>query len=143
LPAAPPELTRGVVLWEHAGFRGKSIHIFASVGSISMNLWDYKGPCATFTKELDSDYDPEKTLTWDDCVSSVQIAPGWRVTLYEDLNSKGVSYTAAADVPDLRLVPAGTCLRGYQLRVGGLDDCVSSVRVDSPQKAAPARRARR
>jgi hypothetical protein len=62
---------------------------------------------------------------WNDCISSVRVAPGWRATIYKDTGYRDDSLDVTADVPTLQVV-AGDCSKG------GLNDGVSSVRVRAP-----------
>jgi len=112
LPTAPSELTAGIVIYQHANFLGESAHITADIS----DLEKVRGPC----ERRDDD---SVTDSWDDCVSSVRVAPGWRATLYEDPNFKGW----AADVGEENVA-------NYQLTRGPcsrdtFNDCASSVRV--------------
>ena len=56
-------------------------------------------------------------------MSSVRVAPGWRATLYRDPNYRDDALEITEDAADLQLVRQHDCDRG------GLNDCVSSVRV--------------
>lgn len=112
LPTAPTELTAGAIIYQHANFLGPAVLI---TGEIS-NLRDFKGPCEQSDGESSVD-------SWDDCVSSIRLAPGWRATLYEDSNFKGW----AADVGEENVA-------NYQLVKGPckhdtFNDCASSLRV--------------
>ena len=112
LATAPSELTTGIVIYQHANFDGASAHITADIA----DLEKVRGPC----ERRDDD---GVTDSWDDCVSSVRVAPGWRATLYEDPNFKGW----AADVGEENVA-------NYQLTRGPcsrdtFNDCASSVRV--------------
>ena len=62
-----------------------------------------------------------ETPTWDDCISSVKVMPGWSATLYRDTNYKGASVTITSDTPNLKAL-AGCGKDGF-------NDCVSSIRV--------------
>ena len=73
LPMAPTAFAAGVILYEHANFLGNSAHLTADVA----DLQDFRGPCISG--------DDASTRDWNDCVSSVRVAPGWRVTLYRAL----------------------------------------------------------
>jgi hypothetical protein len=120
LPAAPSELTAGVTLYEHANFGGQSAHLTGDV----RDLKDFKGPC----EHQDSSGGPgglSTTYDWNDCISSIRVASGWRVELYRDEDFKGQSLASGVDVPNLQLV-MGTCDHD------GLNDCVTSVRVFRP-----------
>lgn len=120
LPAAPSELTNGVTIYEHADFVGASALVTGDLG----DLKDFRGPCPgevtpggppTFTPSFG---DPN----WNDCMSSLKVAPGWRVTVYRDDDFDGESFDATSDVPNLTLV-RGSCGKG------GLNDCITSIRV--------------
>ena len=119
LPSAPSELLTGVTLYEDANFRGRSAHLTSDV----RDLKDFDGPC----EHTSSDANGTSTIhDWNDCVSSIRVAPGWRVEAYRDDNFRGQSISASADVPNLQLV-AGTCDHD------GLNDCITSVRVIAPR----------
>ena len=112
LPMAPTPFTTGVILYEHANFLGNSAHLTADVS----DLRGFRGPC------IKSDEDAS-SRDWNDCVSSVRVAPGWRATLYRDANYRDDALEITEDVANLQLVREHDCDRG------GLNDCVSSVRV--------------
>lgn len=116
LPNAPPELTAGIVVYERTGYRGESAHITTDVSDLS----DFRGPCehTIFNGEEDEVY-----YDWEDCISSVRVAPGWRATLYRDSGYERDSVNLISDLPDLKLVP-GECSQG------GFSHCVSSIRVE-------------
>jgi hypothetical protein len=115
LPSAPSELLTGVTLYEHANFLGRSAHLTSDV----RDLKDFDGPC----EHTSSDANGTSTVyNWNDCASSIRVAPGWRVEAYRDDNFRGQSISASADVPNLQLV-TGTCDHD------GLNDCITSVRV--------------
>ena len=117
LPSAPSNLTAGVVVFEGTNFTGGSAHIQTDIADLS----NYKGPC-----EHDSgggDYAPYKE-DWDDCVSSIRVAPGSRAVVYVDSNFKGWGVTIATNTPNLEFV-LGPCRRA------SVDDCISSIRVTS------------
>lgn len=118
LPTTPSELTTGITVYEHANFLGESGHITRDIP----DLGDFRGPCM----HTETTYDgfTETFDDWDDCISSVRVAPGWGATLYRDTRYRGRSIEITADVPNLQLVP-GNCPKG------GFNDCVSSVRVRS------------
>ena len=83
------------------------------------DLKDFKGPCEHESSDADG---TSTTFDWNDCVSSIRVAPGWRVQVYRDDDFRGQSLSTTADVPNLQLV-AGTCDHD------GLNDCITSVRV--------------
>ena len=111
LPMAPTPFTAGIILYEHANFLGNSAHL---TGDVS-DLRDFRGPCF--------EGDDASSRDWNDCVSSVRVAPGWRTTLYRDPNYRDDALEITADVANLQLV------REHDCDEGGLNDCVSSVRV--------------
>jgi hypothetical protein len=111
LPMAPTPLTTGVILYEHANFLGNSAHLTVDVA----DLRDFRGPCIH--------NDENSTRDWSDCASSVRVAPGWRATLYRGANYRDDALEITEDVPNLQLIREHDCDRG------GLNDCVSSVRV--------------
>ena len=109
LPGAPTELTSGVTIYEHANFMGASALLTRDVS----DLRDYSGPC---------EHSSNTYGDWNDCVSSVKVAPGWRATIYRDDDFHGGSLELTADAPNLQLVP-GDCPHD------GFNDCITSVRV--------------
>ena len=113
LPMAPTPFNSGVILYEHANFLGNSAHLTADLP----DLRDFRGPCLHG--------DDASSRDWNDCVSSVRIAPGARATLYRDSNFKGESLELTGDIPNLQLV-RGTCSHD------GLNDCVTSIRFGNP-----------
>ena len=111
LPMAPTSLNAGIILYEHANFLGNSAHLTGDLA----DLRDVKGPCI---KGEDA-----STRDWNDCVSSVRVAPGWRATLYRGANYHDDALDITEDVANLQLVLRNDC------DAGGFNDCVSSVRV--------------
>ena len=112
LPMAPTDgFTTGIILYEHANFLGNSAHLTADV----RDLRDFRGPCIRG--------DDASTRDWNDCVSSVRVAPGYRATLYRGTNFGDDALEITEDVANLQLVREHDCDKG------GLNDCVSSVRV--------------
>ena len=116
LPAAPSELTSGVTIYEHADFAGASSLVTGDL----RDLKGFHGPCPGEITggTLISVGDPN----WNDCMSSLRVATGWRVTVYRDDDFDGESFDATSDVPNLALV-RGSCGKG------GLNDCITSIRV--------------
>jgi len=112
LPMSPSSLATGIVLFEHANFLGNSAHITSDID----DLREFLGPC------LHDDGAGSSSRDWNDCVSSVRVAPGWRATLYRGTGFDDDSLDVISDVPNLQVVP-GDCPHD------GLNDCVSSVRV--------------
>ena len=119
LPGAPSDLTSGVSIYEHANYAGDSALIRTSVA----NLSDFKGPCEH--TESGADGSTSTTYDWNDCVSSLRVAPGWRAVIFRDDDFEGQSLEVGSDVPNLQLV-AGSCDHD------GLNDCVTSIRVIEP-----------
>ena len=112
LPSAPSDLATGIIVYEHANFLGNSAHISSDIP----DLRDYRGPCV----HEDGD---STTRDWNDCISSVRVAPGWRATLYRGTGYRDDALDIAEDVPNLQLIRQHDCPKD------GLNDCVSSVRV--------------
>jgi hypothetical protein len=111
-PTAPSAADRenGVTIYQHPQFKGISRVLLTDVADLD----DLSGGC-----NQDGQYDV--TFDFDDCVSSIGIPPGWRVTVYEDPRYRGASATFTSDVPDLDDV-RGPCGDDF-------DDCISSIRV--------------
>jgi hypothetical protein len=117
LPSAPSDLTAGIVIYQHANFLGESAHITGDV----VNLEDVRGPCVR--TDTDANGNTSSTNSWDDCASSIRVAPGWRATLYEDPNYKGwAADVGEENITNYQLV-RGPCSRDT------FNDCASSVRV--------------
>lgn len=117
LPAAPSVLTEGVAIYEHANYEGASSLLTTDVA----NLWAFEGPCrrdspAPGTEDVD-------VFDWNDCISSIRVASGWRATMYVDSNFEGASYEVQSDIANLQQL-AGRCA-GHS----GADECISSIRV--------------
>ena len=93
---------------------------------VTMDVRDLKtfdGPCEH--EQSNSNNGTTRTFDWNDCVSSIRVAPGWRVEAYRDDDFKGQSVSTMQDIPNLQLVP-GSCEHD------GLNDCITSVRVVRP-----------
>ena len=117
LPAAPSELTSGVTIYEHANFMGASALLTTDV----RDLKDFNGPC--IHQEFSGTPGGSTTyFDWNDCVSSLKVAPGWHATVYRDDDFKGESLAATGEVPNLQLV-RGSCDHD------GLNDCITSIRI--------------
>jgi hypothetical protein len=112
LPMAPSDLASGIVVYEHANFFGNSAHITSDMS----DLRNFRGPCVHESGE-------GVTRDWNDCISSVRVAPGWRATLYRAPDYGDDSLDITEDVPNLQLVRQHDCPND------GLNDCVSSLRV--------------
>jgi hypothetical protein len=107
-PLGPTPLDEGVIIFMNAGFRGTS----QQVGTDVADLTRVEGPCAL------SD---SGTGTWNDCMSSIRLLPGWGARLYGDKNFQGAVLEVSDDIPDLARI-SGDCSGSY-------DDCISSIRV--------------
>lgn len=118
LPTAPSELTAGIVVYEDANYLGRSAHITEDIS----DLRDVRGPCEHYESEPGGG--GRYIYDWNDCISSVRVAPGWRATLYRDDGYRDDSLEITADVPNLQLV-------AHDCPHDGLNDCVTSIRVRS------------
>ena len=112
LPMAPSDFSTGIIVYEHANFLGNSAHMTSDMP----DLRDFRGPCI-------HESDEGVNRDWNDCISSVRVAPGWRATLYRAPNYRDDALDISGDVPNLQLVRQHDCPKD------GLNDCVSSVRV--------------
>ena len=115
LPTAPSELSTGIVVYEHANFRGASAHITTDMP----DLRDFDGPCEHSSSD---DYGPGEYYDWNDCISSVRVAPGWSATLYRAPDYRDDSITLTEDAPNLAML-------AHDCPGDGLNDCVTSIRV--------------
>ena len=118
LPSAPSDLTQGIVVYEHADFLGGSAHIIEDI----KDLKDFRGPCLGF-EASGTGVDPVDN--WNDCISSVRVAPGWRVFLYRDDDFDGDQLQVVEDIRNLQFA-AGRCDKG------GFNDCTTSIRLLRP-----------
>ena len=116
LPTSPSALTIGITVYEHADYRGRSGHVTSDI----KDLKDFEGPCLRSTGGDDPD-----VYAWNDCISSIRVAPGWRATLYRDDDFHGDRLEVTADIPNLQLA-MGRCAKG------GFNDCVTSIRIFGP-----------
>jgi hypothetical protein len=114
LPTAPSDLETGIIIYEHADYLGEAAHITTNVS----DLKDFEGPC------IEPDGDGGGTDVWNDCVSSIRVAPGWYAHVYEHDDFDGDYIEVAADVPNLRFAGPG-CSNGF-------NDCITSIRVFAP-----------
>ncbi len=108
-PLGPTPVDQGIVIFMHSGFRGSSQQIANDV----TDLDEVEGPCGQT--------EDESSRTWNDCISSVRVLPGWRATLYGDRNFRGGTMEITEDIVDLGAV-RGSCS-------GSFNDCISSIRV--------------
>jgi hypothetical protein len=119
LPWAPSDLNTGVAIYEHANYLGAAGHI-----TQDLHLRDPdEGPC---TKGGSGYPITIQVWNWDDCISSVRVAPGWRAILYED-GFEGNQFEVTEDISNLQLAP-GKC-DGHN----NFNDCVTSIRVFPPK----------
>ena len=133
LPTAPSSLTAGVAIFAGHNFTGASALITKSYSDLDEVDG---GPCTAVDTAvivlgaLFGEIGSASKETWDDCISSVKVAPGWRVMIYEHPDFKGKSLELTAD-SDLALCPAGGELGACAASpvAALLDDEVSSVRV--------------
>jgi hypothetical protein len=107
-PLGPTQLDQGVVVFMNSGFRGTSQQVGADVP----DLGKAEGPCSA---------DEGGTGSWNDCISSIRVLPGWSARVYGDKNFRGAVLEVTADVADLSSL-RGDCSGSY-------DDCISSIRV--------------
>lgn len=119
LPTAPSDVTTGLIIYLEANFLGSSALITKDIA----DLKDYKGPC--ILADSGGPYGGTAEYRWNDCVSSIRIASGWRATVYRDDHFKGESLEITADVPNLQLV-RGSCPHN------GMNDCITPIRVFAP-----------
>ena len=118
LPTAPSDLTVGIVIYRDENYQGFSSHVTEDIADLD----DVEGGCFRLT----GGSPPGGTggggeLHWDDCITSVRIAPGWEAHLYEDPNFEGEDLLVLEDIADLDRV-LGPCGDDF-------DDCASSIRV--------------
>ena len=80
LPVGPSDVTAGIVIYEFNNYQGESAHVTQDISDLD----DVRGPCTRLSNDVWVD-------TWDDCISSARIAPGWEVQLYEHPNFGGLA----------------------------------------------------
>jgi hypothetical protein len=107
-PLGPTPVDQGVLVYMHSGFRGTSQQVGADVA----DLTKIQGPCAA---------DDSGSGSWNDCISSIRVLPGWSARLYGDRDYRGAMLEVTADTADLHAI-RGDCSGSY-------DDCISSIRV--------------
>jgi hypothetical protein len=101
LPAGPTTVTEGIYIYVDTDYSGAS-------GHVTTDLTDLK------KSQLGMGW-------WDDCISSVRVAPGWSATIYVETNFRGDSQEFTADVPNLGAI-VGPCK-------GNWNDCITSIRL--------------
>lgn len=123
LPTAPSDLTTGIVVYEHANYLGNSAHITADI----KDLKGFRGPCEETDYSTTATGTPTSSTShvWNDCISSIRVAPGWRAELYKDDDFSGDRHVVTEDRSNLQLVP-GDCSHG------GFNDCATSIRLIRP-----------
>jgi hypothetical protein len=108
-PIGPTPVDQGIIVFMHSGFRGASQQLATDLS----DLEKVQGPCGGD--------ESESSRTWNDCISSVRVLPGWGATLYGDKHYRGATIEITEDLADLASRP-GSCSGSY-------DDCISSIRV--------------
>jgi len=98
----------GVVVYEQGDFGGESLVLDADVS----NLADIQGPCGAAGGSFSQ------------CISSIEVPPGWTVLLYERAEFQGQSLSVRSTLSDLRHFPG--CGDDW-------DDCAQSVRIQGQQ----------
>src|SRR4029078_12169843 len=119
LPTAPSDLVSGIVVYENANYLGASAHITSDVD----DLTHIKGPCLSVTN-CGADGACNITNSWDDCISSVRVAPGWGALLWEDDDYTGDRLTVTENMPNLDAT--------NRCSSRGFNDCVTSIRIFRP-----------
>lgn len=123
LPTGPSVLESGITIYLHANGLGPSAHLTNDIARLSEVSGGADACNAHFGSSVVSPYNPTiDYYTWDDCISSVHLAPGWSATLYKDYDFKGASIELTEDAPNLQLFK-GPCDHD------DWNDCVSSIRV--------------
>lgn len=118
LPSGPSELASGITIYEDANYLGRSAHVTEDI----RDLRDVRGPCEHYTSDGNGN-GGGYVYNWNDCISSVRVAPGWRATLYRDDGYRDDSLEITSDTPNLQLITQHDCPKD------GLNDCVTSIRV--------------
>ena len=113
----------GITFFEHPNFEGSS-------HTTKFDVFDFdriSGPCG-------GGGDAFSSSDWDNCISSLQVSPGWEATLYEHDEYEGDTLIVTGDIRNLDDV-SGPCGNDW-------DDCISSVRVSGPGLFAQRLRSR-
>jgi hypothetical protein len=108
-PLGPTPLDQGIVVFIHSDYRGTSQQIGADV----TDLTKVEGPCNIG--------EGGELGTWDNCISSIRLLPGYYARIYGDKNFRGAVLEVKQDIPDLGAV-RGDCSGSY-------NDCITSIRV--------------
>jgi len=72
------QLADGIVIYEHAGFGGGSAHLTSDADDLSATR-----PLRALQFGR-AGYSSSYTYDWNDCISSIKVAPGWRATVFVD-----------------------------------------------------------
>jgi hypothetical protein len=115
LPPGPTELARGVTIYEHANFLGNSALLESSKDDLS----EFDGPCHHDDGNGSSYFD------WNDCISSIRVAPGWKAIVYVHDDFDGDRFEVTGEAANLQLA-SGDCDHE------GMNDCVTSIKVLPP-----------
>jgi hypothetical protein len=115
-PTAPSDPGIGIHVYTDANFQGST----AQFTSDKSDLEDEESGSDECGR---GSYGDDSYNSWDDCLSSIQVMPGWSATLYEHPDFKGRSLELLADAPNLQL------MRGPCSRDDDWNDCTSSIRV--------------
>ena len=94
LPTAPSAFSTGIAIYEFQDYQGESAHVTEDISDLD----DVRGPC--FKTESGGGTTTFVDV-WDDCVSSVKVAPGWEAHLYEHPDFGGWDQIVLEDVSDL------------------------------------------
>lgn len=115
LPTAPDQVTTGITIYEDANYLGGSALVTRDIS----DLRNLNGPCEW---SVTTSSGTTSGSNWNDCISSIRVAPGWRATVYRDDDYDGQSLELTEDAPNLQLV-RGSCPHD------GMNDCITSIRV--------------
>ena len=116
-PTAPSDPAAGIHIYSDANFQGFSKQLTSDSDDLA-DVKDGSRECRYVQPDFASDYH-----SWDDCISSVMVLPGWSATLYEHPDFRGQSLELLADAPNLQL------MRGPCSSDDDWNDCTSSIRV--------------
>jgi hypothetical protein len=119
LPTAPSTLSSGLTVYDQANYVGESGFITESI----TDLKGVKGPCVRPNTGIGT---AGIVTDWNDCISSIRIAPGWHATLYRDSDYDGTALEVTGDLPNLQLV-GGDCSHD------GMNDCITSIKLTPPR----------
>jgi hypothetical protein len=107
------------VVYVDANYLGESAHIADDIP----DLREVRGPCEHYeSPTVGVPGSGGFRYDWNDCISSIRVAPGWLAIVYRDDGYRDDSLTIAEDAPNLQLVE-------HDCPARGLNDCITSVRV--------------